>query len=94
MYTHANIIKWVHYCIIMETDESDDSSITISYRVARGIADQMDEYIKKKKLFRNRSEFSSMAIRYFLEHLHETDEKRVYTQRIDVQRLLEQGKNG
>lgn len=94
MYTHANIIKWGHYCIIMETDESDDSSITISYRVARGIADQMDEYIKKKKLFRNRSEFSSMAIRYFLEHLHETDEKRVYTQRIDVQRLLEQGKNG
>ncbi|WP_019178534.1 ribbon-helix-helix domain-containing protein [Methanomassiliicoccus luminyensis] len=77
----------------MDRDDSDDSSVTISYRVAKGIAEQMDEYVKKKKLFRNRSEFSSMAVRYFLEHLHETDEKRVYTQRIDVQRLLEQGKS-
>lgn len=78
----------------MNSKESEDSSITVSYRVAQGIAEQMDEYIKKKKLFRNRSEFSSMAVRYFLEHLHETDEKMVYTQRIDVQRLLEQGKSG
>jgi Arc/MetJ-type ribon-helix-helix transcriptional regulator len=78
----------------MDNDEGDDSSITISYRVAKGIADQMDDYVKKKKLFRNRSEFSSMAVRYFLEHLHETDEKRIYTQRMDVQHILEQGKKG
>ena len=77
----------------MKGDDIDDSSITISYRVAKGISEQMDEYIKKRKLFRNRSEFSSMAVRYFLDHLHETDEKRVYTQKIDVQRLIEQGKN-
>lgn len=77
----------------MESEYSDDSSITISYRVAAGIAEQMDEYVKKRRLFRNRSEFSSMAVRYFLEHLHEIDEKRVYTQRIDVQRLLEQEKS-
>lgn len=76
----------------MKYDDRDESSITISYRVAKGICDQMDEYIKKRKLFRNRSEFSSMAVRYFLDHLHEADEKRIYTQKIDVQRLIEQGK--
>ncbi len=77
----------------MKNDDADESSITVSYRVAKGISEQMDEYIKKRKLFRNRSEFSSMAVRYFLDHLHETDEKRIYTQKIDVQRLVEQGKN-
>ena len=74
----------------MKDNEVDDSSVTISYRVAKGISDQMDEYIKKRKLFRNRSEFSSMAVRHYLDHLRETDEKRVYTQKIDLQRLIEQ----
>jgi len=77
----------------MKDDEVDEPSITVSYRVAKGISEQMDEYIKKRKLFRNRSEFSSMAVRYFLDHLHETDEKRIYTQKIDVQRLIEQERN-
>lgn len=93
MYTYANLNILRSQCQSMDRDDNGDSSVTISYRVAKGIAEQMDEYVKKKKLFRNRSEFSSMAVRYFLEHLHETDEKRVYTQRIDVQRLLEQGKS-
>jgi len=73
----------------MAQDEGKESSVTISYRVAKGIADQMDEYVLDRKLFRNRSEFSSMAVRYFLERLNEADEKRVYSQKVDVQRLTE-----
>jgi hypothetical protein len=71
-------------------EKEDESSITISYRVAKGIADQMDDYILRKKLFRNRSDFTSTAVRYFLDHLHEADDKRIYTQRIDVKRLIDQ----